>query len=143
MMWIEKFKKLIKEDGFTLAIVLIIVGVYTFLRTPGDGFSSMAVLEEQLHVGTPTIVEFYSNNCSVCLVSKPDVDQMEKDLAGQVQVLRLNIKDKVSGTLAAQWGVRGVPTFFVLDTQGMQRYVHVGKPDTQKLTQIALGPASQ
>jgi thioredoxin-related protein len=30
------------------------------------------------------------------------------------------------GALAAAWGVRGVPTFFVVDSQGMIRFREVG-----------------
>ena len=137
-MWNERFKKFIKEDGITVAIILLIVGAYTFLRTPGDGFESVETLQRQLSNGTPTIIEFYSNTCSICLASKPAVTQMEKDLAGQVQVLQLNIKDEVGRTLATQWGVYGVPTFVILDGQGNHRYIHIGKPDITKLKQVAV-----
>ena len=134
----ERFKKFIKEDGITVAIILIIVVAYIFLRTPGDGFESTEALQQQLSSGVPTIVEFYSNTCSICLASKPAVAQMEKDLTGQVQVLQLNIKDEVGRALAVQWGVHGVPTFVILDGQGNQQYIHIGKPDTIKLKQVAI-----
>ena len=135
-MWVKKLQAFLKEEGLTVVVVLLIVGAYTLLRTPGNGFNSISEVEKQLQADIPTIVEFYSNTCSICLASKPGIDQLEKDLAGQAQVLRLNVKDKIGGTLAAQWGVRGVPTFFILDGQGHQVYVHVGKPNIETLKQV-------
>jgi len=139
IMWTKKLQNFVKQDGLTVGIILLIVGAYIFLRTPNDGFDSMTELERQLQSGIPSIVEFYSNTCSICLTSKPAIDQLEKDLAGQAQILRLDVKDKVGGTLAAQWGVRGVPTFFILDGQGNKLYTHIGKPDLEMLKQAVTG----
>ena len=79
----EKLLHFIKEDGLTVLIVLLIVVVYAYLRTPGDTFASTSALEAQLTSGLPTIIEFYANNCSICLISKPKIDQLERDISGQ------------------------------------------------------------
>ncbi len=131
----EKLTKFLKEDGLTVAIVVILIVAYALLRTPGDAFASMAELEAQLTTPPPKVVEFYSNTCSICLVSKPKIDQLEKDLAGEAKLLRLNVKDQVGRTLAAQWGVRGVPTFFVVDEAGNIVYAQAGAPNIEALRQ--------
>jgi thioredoxin-related protein len=53
-----------------------------------------------------------------CLLAKPVVDGLERDLDGQAQVLRLGVMDDVGGTLALRYGVRGVPTLVVLNGAG-------------------------
>jgi len=53
-----------------------------------------------------------------CLLAKPVVDGLERDLQGKVQVLRLGVMDEVGGQLALRYGVRGVPTLVLLNGAG-------------------------
>lgn len=129
----EKLIRFIKEDGLTVLIVVLIVAVYAYLRTPGDEFASLNELDARFAAGQPTVVEFYANNCSICLINKPKVDQLERDLAGQATILRLNVKNDVGLALAARWGVSGVPTFFVLNGAGEVIYARPGAPDIEGL----------
>jgi thiol-disulfide isomerase/thioredoxin len=129
----ETLVRFIKEDGLTVLIVVLIVAVYAYLRTPGDEFASLSELDARFAAGQPTIVEFYANNCGICLLNKPKVDQLERDVAGQATVLRLNIKDNVGLALASRWGVVGTPTFFVLDGAGNVIYARAGAPDIESL----------
>ncbi len=129
----ETLVRFIKEDGLTVLIVVLIVAVYAYLRTPGDEFASLNELDARLTAGQPTIVEFYANNCSICLLNKPKVDQLERDLAGQATVLRLNVKDNVGLALASRWGVVGIPTFFVVNGAGDVVYTRAGAPDIEYL----------
>ena len=130
----ERLRTFIKEDGITVLIVFILVTGYALLRTQGDTFDSEQALQKALFNGNPTVVEFYSNNCSICLTSKPKVAQLERDLQETASVLKLNIKEPVNQTLAQQWGVRGVPTFFVINPGGEIVYASAGAPDTDAIT---------
>jgi thioredoxin-like negative regulator of GroEL len=129
----SKWRVFWEENWLTIAVVLVIAGAYVFLRTPGDAFASIDEVETQLMDGQPTVIEFYSNSCSICLVSKPKVDQLEADLEGQADLLRLNVKTDVGGALAGRWGVRGVPTFFVFDGSGDVVYAQAGAPDAEAI----------
>ncbi len=129
----EKLLRFFKEDGLTVLIVVLIVAVYAYLRAPGDEFASVSELDARLKAGQPTIVEFYANNCSICLLNKPKIDQLERDLVGHATVLRLNVKDNVGLALAARWGISGVPTFFVLNGAGNVVYTHAGAPNIESL----------
>ncbi|MGC9393683.1 MAG: thioredoxin domain-containing protein [Anaerolineae bacterium] len=133
----EKLVRFIKEDGLTVLIVVLIVAVYAYLRTPGDEFASLSEFDARLTAGQPTIVEFYANNCSICLLNKPKVDQLERDLAGQATVVRLNVKDNVGLALASRWGVAGIPAFFVLDGAGNVIYARAGAPNIEALKAAA------
>jgi thiol-disulfide isomerase/thioredoxin len=132
----DRVWQLIKEDGLTIAIVLALVIGYLVLRTPGDQFESLATLEAQLMTGRPTVVEFYSNNCSICLISKPKVDQMARDISADADVLRLNVREGVGRELAYRWQVAGVPTFFVLDGQGEMVYRRAGAPEVAQIKEV-------
>jgi thiol-disulfide isomerase/thioredoxin len=125
----ERLLKLLREDGLTIAIVLALAIAYIVLRTPGDQFASLETLETRLASGQPTVIEFYSNTCSICLASKPKVDQLERDIATQASLLRLNVKEDTGQALAYRWQITGVPTFFVLDGRGQVVYRRAGAPD--------------
>ena len=138
----ERLLKLLKEDGITLAIVLALAVVYIALRTPGDAFASVEALESQLTAGRPTVLEFYSNTCSICLTSKPKVDRLEREIAPQAALLRLNVKDGPGQALAYRWQVSGVPTFVVLDGDGEIVYRRAGAPYAAGI-KAALSTASE
>lgn len=57
------------------------------------------------------------------------MDRLERDLEGQVQVLRLSAWSEVGKQLGARYGVRGVPTFFLFDGTGEMVSYQVGRLD--------------
>lgn len=130
----EKVIALLKENGLTLAIVAILIVAYAILRTPGDRFASASELVTEITNGQPTVIEFYANNCSICLTSKPKVDRLERDLGPAAQVLRLNVRNDPGKILASEWGVTGVPTFFVFDGDGVMLYRRSGAPNVAAIT---------
>ncbi len=129
----ETIIRTLKEDGLTILIVLGLIIAYAVLHTPGNDFASTAELEAMLTDGTPTVLEFYSNTCSTCLLSKPKVDQLERELEGEAKVLRLNVKEPVGREMASRLGVRGVPTFFVINGDGRIVYGRAGSPDIAEI----------
>jgi len=54
-------------------------------------------------------------------------------MENQMQVLRLNVMDGVGGELAMRYGVRGVPTFVLLDGAGEVMLAQVGMPDRAEI----------
>ena len=54
------------------------------------------------------------------------MDGIERKLENQAQVLRLNVMDEVGNTLAQRYGVRGVPTFVLLNGDGEVMLKQVG-----------------
>ncbi|MBN1955892.1 MAG: thioredoxin family protein [Anaerolineae bacterium] len=66
-------------------------------------------------------------------MAKPVVDRLESELDGQVELIRVNVLGGVGATLAARYGVRGVPTMLVLDGAGQVIYARAGMPDREAI----------
>ena len=62
------------------------------------------------------------------------MDGLERELQGRAQVLRLSVLDDVGGELALRYGVRGVPTFVLLDGASEVVLTQVGMPDRTVIT---------
>ena len=64
------------------------------------------------------------------------MDGRARTLEGQVQVLRLSVTENVGGELALRYGVRGVPTFVLLDGAGETVLKQVGMPDRAEIETV-------
>jgi thioredoxin-related protein len=62
-------------------------------------------------------------------LAKPVVDRLERDLAGQMDILRVSAWNKVGRQLSSRYGVRGVPTFLLFDGKGEMVHYQVGSLD--------------
>ncbi|MBX5481396.1 MAG: thioredoxin fold domain-containing protein [Myxococcaceae bacterium] len=81
------------------------------------------------------MVEFVSRACPVCQRMAPVVAAAEHDCAGRhVQVKRVDVSDPAGAALARRFGVRGVPTFVMLD-EGREVARLVGEQPLAQLTQ--------
>mgnify|MGYP001109552719 FL=1 len=54
-------KRVLLENWMTILVLVLAVGGYAFLRTPGDDLASTEVFDTQATNGEPLVVEFYSN----------------------------------------------------------------------------------
>jgi hypothetical protein len=76
-------------------------------------------------------------------LAKPVVDRLERELEGRAQVLRLSVMDSVGGKLALRYGVRGVPTFMLLDGSGVVALTQAGMPDRREIVTAVEGLAGE
>jgi len=60
----------------------------------------------------PILVDFFSPTCAPCHMMHPVVESFAKRRAGEIMVVRINV-DEYS-QVAAEFRVRGVPTFVIL-----------------------------
>jgi len=68
-------------------------------------------------------------------MAKPIVNGIEKDLQGQVKIVRLNLLTKLGRELARAYGVTAIPAIVVFDGGGQVRYSHQGLPNRQRIVQ--------
>ena len=93
-----------------------------------------AALEEALRTGRPVLVAFYSKNCQYCKADEPVLEQLERDFDGALTIVRISVQTEYGQQLAQQVGVRGVPTYFLIDpVSGDMLYSQAGPLQVDKL----------
>lgn len=63
---------------------------------------------EVIESTVPVLVDFWAEWCVPCKMVEPYVLELEKELTGQLRVVRVNVDDNPS--LAAQFGIMSIPT---------------------------------
>ncbi len=68
-------------------------------------------------------------------MAKPVVDRIEEQLAGEAQVLRLDVLNEVGGEAIDRYGIRGLPTLLVLDGCGRVVATYSGIPNAERVVE--------
>jgi len=75
----------------------------------------------------------------VCLVAKPIVDGLERELIGRADVIRLDATGGLGLQMARRFGVSGLPTLLVFDGKGELVYRQSGPPSKDEVLQAVQG----
>jgi thioredoxin 1 len=81
-------------------------------------------LDVALASGKPTIVDFGASTCVPCKMMKPIVEELQNEYRGRANILLIEIYDYRK--LAAQYGVRAIPTQIFFDAEGKETWRHEG-----------------
>ena len=95
--------------------------IHRLVRTPParrSAFDALAAFDRVLREGRPTLLEFYSDDCGLCMLNRPLLERVENEAGHRLQVLRINSKDKVGMDLANRYGVTFTPTFLLFNSRG-------------------------
>ena len=76
-------------------------------KTVGDNDFAATVLSS----GKPVLVDFWAEWCGPCKMIGPSLEEISEELAGQVEIVKLNIDDHPD--TPAKYGVRGIPTMIL------------------------------
>ena len=115
-------------------------GVAPSLAGPTVSGSDLSLAE---FAGQPVLVHFWATWCSICRLEQGNIDAVARDYpviavasqSGSVEEVARQVRERgieapvlvdVDGTLAARFGVRVVPTTFVIDSDGKIADVTVG-----------------
>jgi thioredoxin 2 len=86
----------------------------------------------------PVLVDFYADWCGPCHMMAPALDEFARQHAGAALVLKLDTD--AEPTIAARYGIRGIPTLIVFE-QGKEKGRHVGVADLKVLQSLVGVPA--
>ena len=66
---------------------------------------------KELETSTPVLVDFWAEWCAPCRMTAPVLEDVARDKAGQVKVVKINIDQ--NPTTAAQYHVQSIPTLIL------------------------------
>ena len=86
-----------------------------------EGTFEKAVLQSD----TPVLVDFWANWCGPCKAIAPVLDELSSEFEGKARIVKIDVDQNPN--LAAQYGIRSIPTLFMFKngekvdaTMGMQ-----------------------
>lgn len=106
------------QKFLAVLMVTLIFAACTGEKGGSDGisFDTREDYEKALASGKPTIVEFSATWCTICLRMAPVVEKMKAKYGDRVNIIILNLdKEKA---LVKKYGIRGAPTFVLLNSKG-------------------------
>lgn len=149
---------------FLIAIAIVLTTSRALALDVGDrapAFSApsldgKSVVELSRFRGKVVYLDFWASWCAPCLVAMPEIEKMRGAFPAEAfQIVAVNLDQKVkkalrflkrhpigypsasdpTGKLPAQYGVETMPTSYLIDADGVIRYVHRGfkRGDASKL----------
>jgi cytochrome c-type biogenesis protein len=133
-----------------MGVLLVVTGLYLMTESVGvpskqqvmglmdRGASGKVVIDPPLGRPTeePRMVEFYSNDCGICMSMVPIVSALERECGAKgVRIIKVDVDENGNRSLAQDFNVRGVPTFVYLDKEGREAARLIGYQTAQSLKQ--------
>jgi len=74
--------------------------------------------DEVLKASEPVLVDYWAEWCGPCKMIAPILEDVSKDYAGRVKVVKLNIDENPE--TPPKYGIRGIPTLMLFKSGGVE-----------------------
>lgn len=75
------------------------------------------------------LLDFYADWCGPCKVMEPVLAELEKELAGKIEIKKIDVDKEVEET--QKFGVMSIPTYLILkDGQEVDRFIGAQPKDS-------------
>lgn len=127
-----------RRKGLALGVVAAAFAVvWLNLRTGTSAIQDAAQAELVIrNARQPVLVEFYSDYCAGCLAARPTLDALERELKGELTVIRLDVASAAGRELGGQLDLRGTPTFILFDSYGREIWRNSGGLDAAEVRAV-------
>jgi thioredoxin len=86
---------------------------------------------EVLDSATPVIVDFWAPWCMPCRAITPVLENLAKDFAGKVKIVKMNVDDHQR--VAGEFGIKAIPTLLVFNGGKLVDALTGGMASKQKI----------
>ncbi len=90
--------------------------------------------QEVLDSTTPVIVDFWAEWCVPCKMIEPIVEEIGKEFAGKIKVVRLNVDDNQN--IVIKYGIMSIPTLMVFSNGTVAEQIIGAAPKRVILSKI-------
>ena len=97
-----------------------------------DNFNEVVIASDK-----PVIVDFWAEWCGPCRIVHPELEKIQAEYEGKVQVVKLNIDEAPS--VAAKYGIMSVPTIALFVDGDVQSQVIGARPKDDIVAGLGLG----
>lgn len=127
------FKSVINLDGGILAWQGAGLPINTTTATPTTDKISMQDYTRMITSDTLVLVDFFAPWCAPCMKMKPMLEEISKEYAGKVKVVRLDISENKN--LAQQLGITEIPLLKIFNN-GNEIWTHQGYTEKPELLKV-------
>jgi thioredoxin 1 len=89
---------------------------------------------EVLQSGTPVLIDFWAPWCAPCRAIAPVVEEIARDYAGKLKVVKMNVDD--NPRTPTKYGVRGIPNLIVFQNGDVKEQIVGAVPKVQLVKAI-------